>query len=402
MTGVEFANLLSEYNMKHSGKSIGFGVIEKRPEHSKHLETVALQIGGLQVDFVNLRHDSYTSDDNRIPEIRIGTEKEDAYRRDFTVNSLFYNINTGQLEDFTGMGLDDLRNGIIRTPLDPVVTFLDDPLRIVRAIRFATRFGFQLTDQIIDASSKSEITNAFMKKVTRSRLSNEIYNILVKSDQPQSFHLLNKFNLLPWLAELPKGVNYTIDISNLTHSNQWISKGIKYMYIGKQLSTNSRNKLPFATISNEIIDSFYIALFVKPISTIQYYNKIKPIDLTDYVIKESLKLRKRHYIQSKELNANSLLFKTYIDDIDSLDKVERGELGYMIRTCGKYWKESFFINFITYIYDNSKNNDYQSLLNNIDNYADKHIKLYNKIIDMGLDKAHEIQPKLKGDDVSIQ
>jgi tRNA nucleotidyltransferase (CCA-adding enzyme) len=68
-----------------------------------------------------------------------GTATEDAYRRDFTINAMFYNIITEQVEDLTAKGLDDLKNGIIRTPLPALQTFKDDPLRLLRAIRFAGR-----------------------------------------------------------------------------------------------------------------------------------------------------------------------------------------------------------------------------------------------------------------------
>ena len=69
----------------------------------------------------------------------IGTPEQDAYRRDLTINSLFYNINTATVEDFTGRGVSDLQLCIIRTPLEPQATFIDDPLRILRAVRFAAR-----------------------------------------------------------------------------------------------------------------------------------------------------------------------------------------------------------------------------------------------------------------------
>ena len=70
-----------------------------------------------------------------------GSATDDAYRRDLTINSLFYNINLRCVEDFTGMGMEDLTKGAVRTPLPPRTTFLDDPLRILRAVRFAARFG---------------------------------------------------------------------------------------------------------------------------------------------------------------------------------------------------------------------------------------------------------------------
>jgi tRNA nucleotidyltransferase (CCA-adding enzyme) len=103
---------------------------------------------GLDLDFVNLRSEEY-AEHSRIPEtMRFGTPKEDAERRDLTINSLFYNLHTESVEDFTGKGVDDIENGIIRTPLDPMTTFLDDPLRVLRAVRFAARLDFKITPEV--------------------------------------------------------------------------------------------------------------------------------------------------------------------------------------------------------------------------------------------------------------
>lgn len=74
----------------------------------------------------------------------MGTPLEDALRRDFTINSLFYNINTKQVEDYTERGLSDIANRVIRTPLEPLITFTDDPLRVLRCFRFRARFNFDI------------------------------------------------------------------------------------------------------------------------------------------------------------------------------------------------------------------------------------------------------------------
>ena len=86
-----------------------------------------MQLHGLSIDLVHLRSESYTSS-SRIPTVEIGTPLQDAERRDFTVNALFYNLQTQQVEDFTEQGLRDLQDGVMRTPLDPNVTFLDGAL----------------------------------------------------------------------------------------------------------------------------------------------------------------------------------------------------------------------------------------------------------------------------------
>ena len=86
-----------------------------------------------------------------------GTPEQDAFRRDFTINSLFYNINTKEVEDYTGKGIEDMKLGVIRTPLAAKETFVDDPLRVLRAIRFASRFGFALDESLVEAASDDKV-----------------------------------------------------------------------------------------------------------------------------------------------------------------------------------------------------------------------------------------------------
>ena len=134
----------------------GFGVIKKNSEKSKHLETATIQIHGRWIDLVNLRSEKYT-EESRVPAIDIGTPAEDAYRRDLTINSLFYNINEGKLEDFTKQGLADIEDRIIRTPLEPLKTFLDDPLRLLRTVRFAVRFNFNILPEVMIAARNKDV-----------------------------------------------------------------------------------------------------------------------------------------------------------------------------------------------------------------------------------------------------
>ena len=125
--------------------------IQKNPDKSKHLETATMMVRGFAVDFVNLRTEEYC-DTSRIPTVGIGTPREDALRRDLTINALFYNLRTGGVEDHTGRGLHDLAARVAATPLPPLVTLLDDPLRLLRAVRFACRLGFTLDGALLAAA----------------------------------------------------------------------------------------------------------------------------------------------------------------------------------------------------------------------------------------------------------
>jgi tRNA nucleotidyltransferase (CCA-adding enzyme) len=96
-----------------------YGVIKSNSEKSKHLETAVIKVQGVFIDLVNLRSEEYAAD-SRVPVIEIGTPEQDAMRRDLTFNSMFYNINTGLIEDLTGKGVIDLEQRICRTPLEPL------------------------------------------------------------------------------------------------------------------------------------------------------------------------------------------------------------------------------------------------------------------------------------------
>lgn len=172
MSGEDFANLvvqyMNEHNIKHKG---GVSVVKANPDQSKHLATAMVNIFGLPIDFVNLRKEEYAH--SRMPTIEPGTPEEDASRRDLTINSLFYNINEEKIEDFVG-GIEDLKNNIARTPIDPLQTFIDDPLRILRSIRFAAKYDLELAPELIEAANNPKVQEAFRNKISKERVWKEL------------------------------------------------------------------------------------------------------------------------------------------------------------------------------------------------------------------------------------
>jgi tRNA nucleotidyltransferase/poly(A) polymerase len=155
------------------------------------------------IDFVNLRADEYASD-SRIPVLmRFGTAEEDALRRDLTINSLFYNINEGVVEDLTGRGLDDLRRGVVATPLPPLTTLLDDPLRVLRAIRFAARLRFGMDDSLRKAAADPRVKEALEQKVSRERVGSEMDLMLKSRDPVRALRLLVNLGLIETIFPPP-------------------------------------------------------------------------------------------------------------------------------------------------------------------------------------------------------
>lgn len=216
MSGAEFANAVVNYMKAHGEATKNVGVIKSNPEQSKHLETATTFIYGLPIDFVNLRTETYA--DSRIPEMKAGTPEEDALRRDLTINALFYNINTGQVEDFTGKGVEDLKNGIIRTPLEPIQTFKDDPLRALRAIRFASRYGFKLDPALIEAAKDPGVKDALKSKISRERIAEELRGMLKGPNPALALELAKELNLRDELFPRPSGLReWDMDQNNPHH-----------------------------------------------------------------------------------------------------------------------------------------------------------------------------------------
>lgn len=182
MMGKVFCNKVNEYFTSINKTTCKVSPIQSNPDQSKHLETAKMKIFGVEIDFVNLRAETY-AENSRIPVMTFGTPEEDSLRRDLTINSLFYNINTSSIEDFTGKGLPDLRKGIIATPLPPKTTFLDDPLRVLRAIRFAARFDYKIQEDLKQAAADTDVKVALSNKVTLERIGAEI-DLMIRGANP--------------------------------------------------------------------------------------------------------------------------------------------------------------------------------------------------------------------------
>ena len=184
MTGFKFGTLMKQYlarpeiSSKYDESVVGgLARIEANPEKSKHLETVTTRILGLDIDLVNLRKETYV-ENSRNPLMEFGTPEEDAFRRDATVNALFYDISSSKVEDLTGRGLEDMKLKVIKTPLAPLQTFTDDPLRVLRAIRFASRLDYEIAADDESAMSDASIKKALRLKISRERIGVEITKML--------------------------------------------------------------------------------------------------------------------------------------------------------------------------------------------------------------------------------
>ena len=170
----------------------------------RNFGTAQVKFGDLEVEFVGARRESY-SHDSRKPIVEDGTLEDDQNRRDFTINAMAVCLNKekfGQLVDpFNGIA--DLEDGIIATPLDPEVTFSDDPLRMMRCIRFATQLNFQIEDETFDALNRMADR---IKIVSGERIEVELNKIIMAPHPSIGFEYLQRSGLLqiilPELAAL--------------------------------------------------------------------------------------------------------------------------------------------------------------------------------------------------------
>lgn len=122
----------------------------------RNFGTAQVKCNGLEVEFVGARRESY-SHDSRKPVVEDGTLEDDQNRRDFTINAMAICLNCDRFGELVDPfdGLDDLEDGLIRTPLDPDITFSDDPLRMMRCVRFATQLNFMIAEETFDALQRN-------------------------------------------------------------------------------------------------------------------------------------------------------------------------------------------------------------------------------------------------------
>ncbi|KAJ3671453.1 hypothetical protein LUZ60_007532 [Juncus effusus] len=278
--GKDFCEKVNEYLMHVGEEQQGIGVIQCNPDQSKHLETARMRIYDMWIDFVNLRSETY-AENSRIPTMKFGTAEEDAYRRDLTINSLFYNINNSSVEDLTGRGMKDLKLGLIVTPLPPKATFMDDPLRVLRAIRFGARFDFKLDEELKEAASDDEVRSALGTKISRERIGHEV-DLMMSDKQPsKAMAYIRDLKLFLVVFAFPQNPKPPIDEQLDRLCVSYIESAWHLLQsVGPSIFTDDQRRL-----------YLYGSLLVPLRSTIYLDKKSKEIPVTGYIIRESLKLK---------------------------------------------------------------------------------------------------------------
>jgi len=181
--------------------------------------TAMLQFNDVEIEFVGARKESYTQN-SRNPIVVPGTLEDDQNRRDFTINAMAFSLNK---EDFGTLldpfnGLSDIQKKVLRTPLDPDITYSDDPLRMMRAIRFATQLNFSIEKESLEAISKNKDR---IKIITKERIITELNKVLLSSKPSIGFVLLEQTGLLEYIIPELTALKGVDKINGASHKDNF-------------------------------------------------------------------------------------------------------------------------------------------------------------------------------------
>lgn len=401
MLGREFCEKVNEYLSSEGEEIHKIGVVQCNPDQSKHLETAKMRLLDVWIDFVNLRAEDY-SENSRIPTMRFGTAEEDAYRRDLTINSLFYNINTSSVEDFTGRGISDLKSGKIVTPLPPKQTFLDDPLRVLRAIRFGARFGFLLDGELKKAAADNDVIAALTDKISRERIGHEIDLMISGSDPVKAMLYISELQLFWAVFSLPPGVEPSTPEGCERLCVAYMDSAWRLLQlIGSSSITDDQRRL-----------CLYSALLLPLRNAVYKDKKGKKIPVVSHIFRTSFKSKisdadtvlSMHLAAEKFLSLiPSIISEENLQILEAEETIDvsltsklRILTGLLLREIKDFWRPSLVLSLLLYPQDtvSSKNSSSEDAeLNERRSLFDR---VEKAILEMELEKVWELKPLVDG------
>ncbi|XBH68649.1 hypothetical protein VPH35_096743 [Triticum aestivum] len=388
MTGQNFCERVNEYSKFMGEEQKGIGVIQCNPDQSKHLETARMLIYGIWIDFVNLRSEKY-AENSRIPTVEIGTAKEDALRRDLTINSLFFNINTKSVEDLTGRGLEDLKKGLIDTPLPAKSTFLDDPLRVLRAIRFAARFSFTLAEDLKEAASDEKVKSELGSKISRERIGHEVDLMMSDKHPVNALRYIRDLGLFYVVFAFPEKLE-----PPALDKHDWLC--VSHLEAAWKLAHSIGRSVFSCGSDSKSQDEqqrlcLYSALFT-PVRNMFYMDKkSKKVPVVSYIIRDSLKLKASDADTIVNIHVVSEKFAELILLLESNENLE---------TVKEKLDDEYLeipTDLVKRVFAEVGNaSDSLSKQDELDKRKERYISVERSIIDLDLDGVWKMKPLLDG------
>lgn len=192
---------------------------EIKPKYFKNFGTAMLRYEGMEIEFVGARKESYRAD-SRKPIVESGTLEDDQNRRDFTINAMAMSLQKEHYEELIDPfnGLQDIHDKVIRTPLDPDITFSDDPLRMMRAIRFASQLKFDIHPVTFEAIKRNAKR---IEIVSNERINEELRKIILSEKPSRGFKMLDESGLLAIIFPLFMDLKGSEIIDGKGHKNNF-------------------------------------------------------------------------------------------------------------------------------------------------------------------------------------
>ncbi|OMO83667.1 hypothetical protein CCACVL1_11299 [Corchorus capsularis] len=399
MVGSEFCAIFPQAPCLYGHYTSRLILFCSNPEQSKHLQTARICLFDVWIDFVNLRSEYY-SENSRIPtEMRFGTAEEDANRRDLTINSLHLCFAFDSFHLITA-GIEDLKFGRIVTPLAPKDTFLDDPLRVLRAIRFGARFDFILDEELKKAAACDVVKDHLSDKIGRELIGTEI-DLMISGNQPvKAIDHICGLTLFPVVFSPPPEVEPDTPEECYRLSAAYLDATWRLIQLIQGSSfDDERRRL-----------ALYSALFL-PLRNATYKDrKAKKIPAVNYIFRDSLKRKASDAdtvsYKHPQVTGEILILDSFplVNDDNQLNEVDWGRevvdvpatsklrvlTGLLLKEIKDFWRVALLMSTLLYPTDIDCTRDIVNRHFQLDKRKDLFVSTENAIINLGLEKVWDL------------